>query len=198
MDGSVSPTWFWSSESEATPYSGLKLIHIYASVHPSCYLLSPSVSMLIPVSLLIQFSPFLLFQDIQYITSVCVLISNGNWCRVSVLMDILCQGTENTTAKGCRTFYTFMGVSATLFLFFFYKTLFKMSLVYLIFHFFLFKVLKLKLNYIYLSKTTLYCSVNVEIQKTKLLKIKTKWKIKIISKTNFSDSIIYPKIHPWK
>lgn len=113
MDGSVSPTWFWSSESEATPYSGLKLIHIYASVHPSSYLLSPSVSMLIPVSLLIQFSPFLLFQDIQCITSVSVLISIGNRCRVSVLMDILCQGKENTTAKGCRTFYTFIGVSST-------------------------------------------------------------------------------------
>lgn len=55
----------------------LKLIHIYPSVHPSSYLLSPSVSMLIPVSLLIHFSPFLLFQDIQYITSECVLISIG-------------------------------------------------------------------------------------------------------------------------
>lgn len=91
VDGSVSPTWFWSSESEGPPYSGLKLIHIYPSVHPSSYLLSPSVSMLIPVFLLIHFSPFLLFQDIQYITSECVLISIGKWCRVSVLTDILCQ-----------------------------------------------------------------------------------------------------------
>ncbi len=148
MDGSVSLTWFWSSESEATPYSGLKLIHIYASVHPSCYLLSPSVSMLIPVSLLIQFSPFLLFQDIQYITSVCVLISNGNWCRVSVLMDILCQGTENTTAKGCRTFHTFMGGSST-----FTKLSKNFSWCHLFISFliFLFKVLQLKCNCLFIQ-----------------------------------------------
>lgn len=82
---------------------------------------------------------------IYSISRLCVLISNGNWCRVSVLMDILCQGTENTTAKGCRTFYTFMGVSST-----FTKHSKHFSWCHLFISFVLFKIKKLQLNCLFI------------------------------------------------